>query len=220
MAPPDFSDSRRFRQSFGLDDSDEAIAYAAAINPGGTRFGVPLTPDELADMEARSRRQEQQGPLSQLVSELSDDLGAMWVDQRQGGQYVVMALPSLSDADRQRLVESVPPGGSVRFQSATVSWSTLRAWVDRLAQSLMTKSAPTALTAVLEDMGLRVTSIRPAVQSNSIIVFFATTPSDEPRLTAAWDRAVEAGDAPPRSYTSFEVGEPLRALTGTPPSTP
>lgn len=212
MVQPDLSNVRRFRQSYGLDDSVEAIAHAARVNPGRTRFGVSLTPDELSDMEARSRRQEQQDALGQLASELSDGLGGWWVDQHHGGQYVVMALPSLSDEDRQRLIESIPRGGSVRFEPATVSWSTLRGWVDRLAQSLMVKSTPTELTAELEEMGLRVTSIHPDVKANSITVFFATPPNDDQRLAAAWDRAVEAGDAPARSYTSFDVREALTAL--------
>lgn len=208
---PGLSNVRRFRQSHGLDDSDEAIAHAARVNPGGTRFGVSLTSDELSDMEARGRRQGQQAPLSQLVSELSDDLGGMWVDQQQGGQYVVMALPSLSDEERHRLVESVPPGGSVRFEPATVSWRTLTGWVDRLAQSLMVKSTPTVLTAELKEMGLLVTSIHPDVKANGITVFFATPPGDEKGLAVAWDRAVEAGDARARSYTSFDVREAPKA---------
>ena len=213
MVQPDPKEAAlRFRRTFGLDDSDEAMEYAKTFDQSSNRHGVPLNPEELADLDERSRQQEQQGPFADVAASLSGVLGGVWKDQRRRGEYVIMALRSLSATDLDRLVDALPSGARYRVEPATVSEATLRGWVDRLTRSLMLKTERNDLTADLEDMAVHVTSLAPEVQSNKVRVYLWPEPQDAARLEAAWERAAAAGEAPPRSFTTFDIRPPLQPL--------
>ena len=209
--------ARRFRQTFGLDDSDVAMAYAATFDQSGNRHGVPLNPEELADMDERSRQQREQAPFAEVAASLSAFLGGVWSDQRRRGEYVIVALPSLSATDLERLIDALPSGAKYRVEPGTLSEATLRAWIERLTRSLMLKTDRSDLTERIERLGLEVSTIQPDVRLNRLVVYF-TRPPTQPDLDDAWDNAAEQGHAPPRTFTTFDVQpmfQPRSASAGT-----
>ncbi|HEX6393440.1 MAG TPA: hypothetical protein VFZ97_08360 [Acidimicrobiales bacterium] len=217
VQPSSRETARRFRQTFGLDDSDEAMDYAATFDQISNGHGVPLNPEELADLDERSRQQDEQGPFAEVAASLSEVLGGVWKDQRRRGEYVIMALPSLSATELGRLIAALPSGARYRVESATVSEATMRAWVIRLTRSLMLKTDRNDLTERIEQLGLEVSTIQPDVPVNRLVVYLTRSPS-QPDLDDAWDYAVEEGEAPPRTYTTFDVrpkAQPRTISSGT-----
>jgi hypothetical protein len=74
----------------------------------------------------------------------------------------------------------------------------------------MVKSARSGLTTAIERLSLRVSTIIPEIENNRIVVCFTTEPTNPRELQAAWDQAAAVGDAPPRSYTGFDVRPSFR----------
>ena len=112
-----------FRKEFGL-ASDLATVRRVAGDPSNSlEFGVPLAPEEVAEL---LRRQEVASQREPLIAALAKDprFGGLYVVQAEGGRIHIRV--TRSDAALADLVESLlPPGGSYVFEPAEFTMAEL-----------------------------------------------------------------------------------------------
>jgi hypothetical protein len=80
----DLSQAIAFRTQFGL-DADPSFAQTVASNPeASSALGIPLLPEEIADLDARDAAVAAIGPLIGLL-EADPTYAGIYVDQSKGG---------------------------------------------------------------------------------------------------------------------------------------
>ncbi|RBY78568.1 hypothetical protein DQ239_08440 [Blastococcus sp. TF02-09] len=117
MSPPDDasptdaeSHEIQLRSMFGL-RADLSYVRAVDADPESTtdQLGIPLTPDEAADIDARSAL----GPTVRALVAAAEDLdgyGGIWIDQAAGG-VIHLAVAGTWPEETTRLLRSLVPAG-------------------------------------------------------------------------------------------------------------
>ncbi|MEW5990504.1 MAG: hypothetical protein AB1736_04045 [Chloroflexota bacterium] len=109
--------ARQFRESFGL-RADTAWILAVAARPDVDRdtFGVPLTIEELGELNQRARNAE---AIKEIVTDYGSahagDWAGVFIDHQQGGALVVQFARSL-EAHRATLLTRIWPGAEIEFR--------------------------------------------------------------------------------------------------------
>ncbi|SDF50288.1 hypothetical protein SAMN05660662_2390 [Blastococcus aurantiacus] len=141
--PPTDAESHeiQLRSQFGL-RSDLPYVRTVDADPRSTtdRLGIPLTPEESADIEARSSTVRVLGAAAQDL----DGYGGIWIDQAAGGVIHLGVAGSWSEETIQRLRSLVPAGQQLVLEEVAVSLAELESLLERLND------------AVLSDPSLRV----------------------------------------------------------------
>lgn len=230
-APASQSDRRsaniEFRKNFGLPYDEASLAAAEADrDPGSwTTYGVPLTAPEFADQQARDERQRAHDPLLATVDEHDDELAGVWIDQANDGEYVVMALPSMSAATREEVTAKAPRGATLLFVDAQFSGAELKAAAKLITaeQGDVTDPAgprPDNVFVELKSHGFTITTSGVQTDTNRVGVGFERIPSDRvSELNSTWDDAAARGVLPSRDLVTFEETGAV-TLTDTRPDSP
>ena len=209
----------KFRQDFGLPSDDAALAVATASpDPISLqRYGVALTAAEYAEQSARDARADAAGPLAAVVEQHAGELAGLWIDQQQGGMFVVMATPATSALTRAAVAAAVPQGGTLRFEPAQLSTAALRQAAQMIGDAQINATAPEGARSGNPVVALRnegFTMLLSGVddKANRIKIGFESLPDNRRgKLAEAWDDAVQGGSLPPRSLVEF-VAAPLRPI--------
>lgn len=119
----------RLRAQFGL-QSDLPYVRTVDADPSSTtdRLGIPLTPGEAADIEARSATVR---VLHAAARDL-DGFGGIWIDQPAGGVVHLAMAGSWSEETTQRLRSLVPAGQRLVLDEVAVSLAELESLLERL----------------------------------------------------------------------------------------
>ena len=157
-------DAARFRRDFGL-RSDIAWIRAVANDPHADHltFGVPLTADEVADLNGRFTTIDElkQAVLPNVIDE--PDYGGAWIDQDRGGILVVQFVgPTiLHTAD---ILSRVRPGAPIEVRQVRWTLADLETFKDRIsAEEAWFDALPSYLYAV----GIDVSANRVTVELSS-----------------------------------------------------
>jgi hypothetical protein len=209
---------QRFREQFGLSTAPaDVLASARDKHPESiTRYGLPLSPAEFEDLTARADRTDASHPLRDVLDRHRAFTGDVWIDQQQGGQFVVMALPGLDGSARAEITSALPSGASVRFEAAQYPAATLEEWSQALTPSLMAFTAAvrendrsgvedSVWTRLYDGFGLQGTTVAPSIQRNRVEIGFVQQPSDSRALASVWETASRDGLAPPLSAVVFRT---------------
>lgn len=131
---PDEPDAVRFRSAVGL-RADAGYVRVVASDPAASsvEFGVPLLPDEIAELEARPRDGDAVRAAIQAYAELHlDEFAGWYLDRDRAGALTTMWTDHL---DRHVLAIGalVHPAASVAFRSARFSLASLNALQERIS---------------------------------------------------------------------------------------
>ena len=126
---------REFRATYGLPADDPwmlQVAADPASAPGEKKYGVPLTPAEVADLDSRTLAVEaiKRQVVDYGAAHPADYAGA-FVDQQHGGTLVVQFTANLG-LHRAALWAHIRPGANVAVRMATWSLAHLQGQVARL----------------------------------------------------------------------------------------
>lgn len=133
MSADDLAKSIRFRTAFGL-RPDEGWIRSVAADPrsaeGMATYGVPLTPDEVANLVARIGASEDIAPvIQQYGSTVPDDWAGLFIDQQQGG-IVVARFRANVDDHRRALSALLPADAGFDVRPSQWSDAELEAFID------------------------------------------------------------------------------------------
>lgn len=131
----ELADAQRFRSSFGL-RTDEAWIRMVAVDPrsvpGVEAFGVPLMPDEMAELDRRARNSDQIFDLVEAYGlGYPDDWAGIFVDQQGDGAVVALFSSHLGQHEAD-LRQRVSPLASLEVRSARWSLRQLGAFKARV----------------------------------------------------------------------------------------
>jgi hypothetical protein len=119
----------QLRSQFGL-RSDLPYVRTVDADPESTtdELGIPLTPDEAADIAART------GTVSALhaAAQDLDGFGGIWIDQAAGGVIHLAVAGSWPEETVQGLRSLVPAGQQLVLEEVAVSLAELESLVKRL----------------------------------------------------------------------------------------
>lgn len=108
-----FEESIDFRESFGLSTDGEHVRRLLADPDADCTWGVPLSPDEVDEMDRRNSIELYIGALSGYIDTHDDVFGGLYIDQQAGGTVVVLTVPETMQAhvdEALALVDSAAPG--------------------------------------------------------------------------------------------------------------
>jgi hypothetical protein len=97
--PPEFVEAVRFRKEFGL-RSDLEFVRAVTLDPRASsrEFGVPLLPEEIADLNLRASTADAVIAVVEAeAAKHSDDYGGLYIDQERGGVVVSLWTANLAE---------------------------------------------------------------------------------------------------------------------------
>ena len=101
------ADAIRFRTEFGLRADLEYVLAVAADPRADMDFGVPLLPEEIAEIERRGADAHRIVPIVQeYVAGVPNEFGGIYIDQANGGRVTVLFTDHLAEHDlalRERL---------------------------------------------------------------------------------------------------------------------
>lgn len=147
--PPTDAESHevRLRSMSGL-RSDLPYVRTIDADPGSNtdRLGIPLTPDEAADIDARSATVS---ALHAAVQDL-DRFGGIWIDQAAGGVIHLSVAGTWPEETIQRLRSLVPAGQQLVLDEVAVSLDELDSLLARLADVVVSDPSIRPHLAMLE----------------------------------------------------------------------
>lgn len=131
----DLAAAKRFRQDYGL-RADEAWIQRVAADPasaaGIARYGVPLLPTEVSDLDGREQALE---PIKTVVIAYGvghpEDFAGAWIDQVHGG-ILVAQFSAHIDQHRQALFSQVSPKAPLEVRQVRWSLRILNAQAQRI----------------------------------------------------------------------------------------
>lgn len=153
----------RFRNIFGLPSASDAFANTPASSTAMAKYGVDLTAAEEADLDARSKLQEQLGGVEAIVLKNGARVGGMWLDQHSslGHGFIVMIA----------FVDSVDEGLLKDINSAAPVGTTIQAVVVARSAAQLDELAAAAQEAAGDDTNINGVSIAP--QDNAVVIHSA-----------------------------------------------
>lgn len=147
--PPTDAESHeiRLRAQFGL-RADLPYVRTVDADPGSDtdRLGIPLTPDEAADIDARSATVS---ALHAAAQDL-DRFGGIWIDQAAGGVIHLAVAGTWPEETVQRLRSFVPAGQRLVLDEVALSLAELDSLLSRLADVVVSDPAIRPHLAMLE----------------------------------------------------------------------
>jgi hypothetical protein len=148
------AEAMKLRQDFGL-RADEGWIVVVERDPRSSDepFGVRLTPDEIAVLEARARNAEAVLPVVVAYGyEHVDDFGGAYIDQRGGG-FVVALFKGGTEIRADALSGLLHPDAKWAIRQVQYSEAALNALHDRVASdAAWLKSAGILLLSVATDV--------------------------------------------------------------------
>lgn len=156
-------EAMRFRANFGLTATASHVAMVAKQYASGRdiddRYGVPLLPDEAAEVDRRVVVQENLGPLRQLLAQDESTYGGHYIDQPNGG-VVVVQLAGAAGPARDAIKRVLPAGATLRIERVQHSAARLRALVDDITEDL----------GALRAEGIEVASVSHRHRDNRVLI--------------------------------------------------
>lgn len=169
---PPLTEMVRFRSAMGLNSTEphvRSVADRYAWDPAvDDNYGVPLLPDEAAEVARRVRIQEGLGPLRALLAVDESTYGGHYIDQQAGGTVVVQLVGSAGPSD-DVLRDVLPEGAELRVESVRHSAAELRTLTD----------AVTADWEMLRELGVDVVSTAFSGRDNLVQIGVAEPTADE-----------------------------------------
>jgi hypothetical protein len=143
----------QFRTSFGLRADLEFIRMVARDPEASNKFGVPLLPAEVAEIQRRGANADRVVPIVQrYAAEHPEGFGGLWIDQEHGGIVTVLFTQD-AELNGRELAGRLAGVGVVAIRSARYSESELRALQDRIvADDAWFKTIPAQLRGVGVDV--------------------------------------------------------------------
>lgn len=178
LSPDQMAEAERFRVDFGL-RSDAAWIMEVARDPASDRatFGVPLTTEEIAELQRRARDVDQ---IRAIVIAYGEDHPEEWagayIDHEAGGALIAQFAGNVN-SHRIALLTQVWPKAKVEVRSVRWSLDALRSFGARLpSEEPWFASIPAVLTGfgpnvVLNRVEIQVSSANPAA-SELILAHF------------------------------------------------
>jgi hypothetical protein len=126
-------DAIRFRTEFGL-RADLEFVMAVAVDPRANMdFGVPLLPEEIAEIERRGADAHRIVPIVQeYVADVPNEFGGINIDQANGGRVTVLFTNHLAEHD-QALRELLAGVGPVVIRQVQFTEADLIALMERIS---------------------------------------------------------------------------------------
>lgn len=129
LSAHDLAEAIRFRGGFGF-RTDEAWIRAVAADPASARgqaeFGVPLTPEEFAEIVRRSQTSD---VIKQVVIPYGlanpEDWAGAWIDHQHGGRFVVQFSGQI-EKHRAALHAKISPDANFEVRAVEFSLAELR----------------------------------------------------------------------------------------------
>ncbi len=166
--------SQSFRASLGLPADAATIQniVASGMDVGTKELGVPLTPEELADLHGRMEYAYQvEESVAPYVRGLAS-FGGLYFDQLAGGRLVVL-LTSLDTATAEETWSRMPAGPPVAFRTVAVPYSSLQSATERAFDvwaELSDLPAPYASEVVVQDNAIRVAVDKSILQPATALI--------------------------------------------------
>ena len=124
LTPGELAEAQRFRSSFGLRSDEQWVRKVAAdprSQPGEEAFGVPLMPDEMAELDRRARNSDEIFDLVEAYGlGYPDDWAGIFVDHQADGSVVALFSRNLVQHQAD-LRQRVAPRASLQVRPAR--WS-------------------------------------------------------------------------------------------------
>ena len=191
MSADDLAKSIRFRSAFGL-RPDEGWIRSVAADPtsadGKSMYGVPLTPDEVADLVARIGKSKDIAPLiQQYGSTAPDDWAGLFIDQQQGG-IVVARFRANVDEHRRALSALLPAEAGFEVRPSQWTAAELEAFIDVVTEdadwfpTIGTRFYTAEIDVIDNVVDVRFIGIDPSAAAEIEAHF-----GDPPWLRAVWD---------------------------------
>jgi hypothetical protein len=151
---PSIAAAMEFRTRFGLRaDREWVVKVAGDPNASSTQYGVPLMPDELADLTKRNEETESIVPVVQAYGdEHRDVFGGLYIDQANGGSIVALFTRDVAE-HQQALAARLRPGAHLVVRQVRWSDADLRAlqelitddrqWLDTIPARLSSAATDT-----------------------------------------------------------------------------
>jgi hypothetical protein len=148
--------ARELRIQLGLPSDEAALQAAASAQPDEltSTLGIPLTPDEAAEVDRRIRVQVGLSDAIDLA-EASPGWAGAWIDQQSGGRVVFQFAGAEFGMDRA-LASSLPPEASFEIRSVQESMRSIEARRDAILGDV----------GVLRKLGINVTGVGTDVPGN------------------------------------------------------
>lgn len=187
--PADYADDLRFREEFGLTTEIAAVSAIVPSAESEAAFGVPLTAEELADLE---RRVAAEPAIAQLQAHLrkTPSFAGLYIDQAAGGVVDIAFTddPSLH-AD---MLASQAVGLPTRTRQAALSEADLLKLNDLVAYD----------REALADLGIQANEVYPDIRANVVMVGVEPlTPAVVQTLHKRYGEAIEVYAASPAELT-------------------
>jgi len=129
LTPQILAQSRRFRQDAGLRSDDlwiRQVAADPASAPGTLKYGVPLTPEEVRELESRNRSvQSIKEPVIDYGDSHPRDWAGAWIDQRNGGLLIAQFTERVNE-HRAALADLVGPAAPLEVRAADFTLADLQ----------------------------------------------------------------------------------------------
>lgn len=201
--PADYADDLRFREEFGLTTELAAIAAIKPTASSEEAFGLPLTAEELRDLEDRVAAEP---AIAQLQAHLRTipSFAGLYIDQEAGGVVDIAFAedPSLhNDA-----IASHPIGLPSRTRQVAISETDLLRLNERVAHD----------REALDSLGIQANEVYPDIRANVVMIGVEPfTPGVVQTLHQRYGDAIEVYQASPAGLTACTnrnncPGGPLR----------
>lgn len=189
LTAAEIAEAQRFRSDFGL-RSDEAWIRLVASDPasagGEAQWGVPLTPDEVRELEGRIRTTEAiKSVVVPYGEQHPEDWAGAWTDHDAGGRFIAQFSDDI-EQHRRHLYGLVSPDANFEVRLVARSLDDLRAMarvLDDPAQRQWFEGIPAALKGY-----------GPLIAANRLGVTLSTVHPDAQALVAehfGWGDAVQ-----------------------------
>lgn len=142
-APPaesraDIEAAVRLRSEFGLPTEMSAVRAASASQESDTKLlGIPLSPNEAADIRARNALVTLAGAMSEtLATSQSQVFGGVWIDQKAGGVIHLAGTQAKSQVELDHLSKQFLHGSPISYDRVEHSLSSLEATRSTISTSM------------------------------------------------------------------------------------
>jgi hypothetical protein len=147
-AEADQSNEAIFRREFGLRSDPDFIRWVADSFPISRTWGVALTPDEEADLDARASVAGDLGRLTALLEETPGYAG-LYLDQERGGMVVISFVAGADIPIGS--VKAALAGARYEILSVTYSMAELKETQDAIGDLMVSGDGPAAIVFVNAD---------------------------------------------------------------------
>lgn len=204
LSDAEFAEAARFRTDFGFDAGRAHIDTTSVSPESNLTYGIPLTPEEAAEMDRRVAIEQKLAPLGAFLAGIPE-FGGAYIDHHAGH---VLVLGFVGDAaPHAAAVQSLlPAGAQFRMRNVEVSERELR----RIQRTIDSDRA-----WLLQTLGVEVFEVPVDYETNSVGVGVTKlSPEIDEALLERYGSAVRAYISQPGEVTACtsrdNCGSPLR----------